>query len=74
MKVYILVENIYDGGYGCDMAIKGIFTTEEKLDKYCNENKIDYKHGQPKHFYWLPHVYVAYVDDTQTISLGGHKE
>ncbi|WP_205272294.1 DUF7336 domain-containing protein [Lactococcus taiwanensis] len=37
MKVYVLTADDWDGGYGSEIFLFGVFSTEEKAHKQANE-------------------------------------
>ena len=42
MKVYALISNTYDGSWGAEIELFGVFSTEEKAKKQADEMKLDY--------------------------------
>ncbi|MBU7542928.1 hypothetical protein KGP38_10025 [Lactococcus lactis] len=42
MKVYVLTADEWDGGYGSEIFLFGVFSTEEKAHKQASEMELDY--------------------------------
>ena len=41
MKVYVLTADTYNGGWGTEIELFGVFSTEEKAQKQADEMKLD---------------------------------
>ena len=64
MRVYVLTADTYDGAWGSEISLFGVFTTEEKAEKRASEMKLDY-----------PAISVINIDDNEEHSyLGGYIE
>lgn len=42
MKVYVLTADVWVSGYGSEIFLFGVFTTEEKAQKQADEMKLGY--------------------------------
>lgn len=64
MKVYILTADTYDGPWGSEIELFGVFSTKEKAEKRAREMKLEW-----------PNISVASIDENDVQGyLGGYYE
>ncbi|KZK42765.1 hypothetical protein [Lactococcus cremoris] len=64
MRVYVLTADTYDGAWGSEISLFGVFSTKEKAEKRASEIELDY-----------PDISVMDIDENEEPSyLGGYIE
>lgn len=72
MKVYVVAEDTYKGGYGSDIELFGIYSTKEQAEKRYNEIKTG---NEDKYLYEGEYgVYEMELNKDCRIDLGGYIE
>lgn len=66
-KVWVLTADVFEGSYGSEMAIIGVFSTAEKLEDYCKAYKI-------REVYLSVKTTCLIVDLPMISKIGGYKE
>lgn len=64
MKVYVLTADTYNGAWGSEIALFGVFSTKEKAEKRASETGLD-----------CPYISIVNVDEIEYPTyLGGYIE